>query len=329
MVRRYRLDAMIGVAGESRGRESMAKKKRKVKLEAKYVRRRFLLLLALLAVVGGGVGLLVYSLTKQEPAAEPVAALSTPAPSSSATEPEVSTTSEEASDPPEESTEEVDAVQTADWNLLLVNKLSPLPEDFTVELEAVVGDYKVDTRIREPLLRMIAEAREDGIVLMICSAHRSPEYQTTLFDNYKNNLVAGGMDEEEAVAATAIVITNPGTSEHHTGLAVDIVTPEYQVLDEGFAETPAFAWLRENAASYGFILRYPQNKEALTDIIYEPWHYRYVGTSDAAIINAYNYCLEEYIYALNTGALNDTSEEEGEESPSEDSAGEGGETADE
>ena len=90
----------------------------------------------------------------------------------------------------------------------------------------------------------------------------------------------------------------PGTSEHHTGLAADIITVDYQVLDEGFAETAAYQWLKENCTQYGFIMRYPKEKQDITGIIYEPWHYRYVGKNVAEKITANDWCLEEYIEHL-------------------------------
>ena len=101
---------------------------------------------------------------------------------------------------------------------------------------------------------------------------------------------------KEAVAAALTLVTRPGFSEHHTGLALDIVTPTYQNLDEGFAETAAFGWLDQNAAEYGFILRYPKNKESVTQINYEPWHYRYVGVEYAKAIKESGYCLEEFLW---------------------------------
>ena len=90
----------------------------------------------------------------------------------------------------------------------------------------------------------------------------------------------------------------PGTSEHHTGLALDIVTPTYQVLDYGFDTTEAFKWLYENCSKYGFILRYPKDKSDITKITYEPWHYRYVGVETAKYIMENNMCLEEYIESI-------------------------------
>lgn len=179
--------------------------------------------------------------------------------------------------------------------LLLVNKEHPLPEDFDIQLAAVQGEYRVDARILEPAQRMIADAKADGIDLLVCSAYRPVDSQTRLFNNKVSEYVSAGKTQEEAAVLTAAIIAVPGTSEHHTGLAMDIVTPSYQNLDEGFAQTAAFAWLDEHAADYGFILRYPADKQEETGIIYESWHYRYVGPEIAKEIKEKGVCLEEYL----------------------------------
>ena len=179
--------------------------------------------------------------------------------------------------------------------LLLVNSEHPLPEDFDIQLATVQGEYRVDARILEPAQKMIADAKADGIDLLVCSAYRPVDSQTRLFNNKVSEYVSAGKTEEEAVVLTSAVIAVPGTSEHHTGLAMDIVTPSYQNLDEGFAETDAFAWLDEHAADYGFILRYPADKQEETGIIYESWHYRYVGPEIAKEIKEKGLCLEEYL----------------------------------
>ena len=136
---------------------------------------------------------------------------------------------------------------------------------------------------------------EDGVELMLCSAYRSIEKQQQLFDRSQQAYMAQGMSEEEAYAKTATETAIPGTSEHQTGLAADIVTPTYQMLDAGFADTPAGQWLSEHAAEYGFVLRYPQDKQEVTGIIYESWHYRFVGKTHAKLMKESGLCLEEYL----------------------------------
>ena len=182
-----------------------------------------------------------------------------------------------------------------DWQLILVNGENWLPEKFSVRT-APVQNYKVDARVQKPALDMIAAAKEDGVGLLVCSAYRSVEKQTQLFENKIQRVINQyGYDRERAEQAAAAAVARPRTSEHHTGLALDIVTPSYQNLNDGYADTDAAKWLKANAADYGFILRYPKNKEAITGVVFEPWHYRYVGVSAAREIMSRGICLEEFL----------------------------------
>ena len=104
-----------------------------------------------------------------------------------------------------------------------------------------------------------------------------------------------GLSREEATAQAGAVVAVPGTSEHQTGLAVDLVDKSYQHLDDAQASTEVQQWLMENSWKYGFILRYPEEKSDVTGIIYEPWHYRYVGGPAAREMRELGLCLEEYI----------------------------------
>lgn len=198
-------------------------------------------------------------------------------------------------DPEPEPEPEEPSIDLDSWNLLLANVDHPLPEDWTVETAKVQGSFVMDTRVVEPMKEMIQAAADDGIELMICSSYRSVDRQTQLFQNSVQQYMNGGMSREAAEAETAKLIAIPGTSEHQSGLAADIVTPTYQNLDEGFAETAAGKWLVENAPDYGFILRYPKGKEDITKIEYESWHFRYVGVEHAKAITEQGLCLEEYL----------------------------------
>lgn len=210
------------------------------------------------------------------------------------------TPSEEEEEPTEEIPEE-DPTDT--WELLLANPSNPLPDDFEVETASVQGDFVMDERIADVMKEMIADAKEEGVDLMICSAYRSIERQQELFDAEVAVQMNNGKSKEEAEKITATMIAIPGTSEHHTGLAADIVTPTHQTLDPEFADTDAGKWLQENAAEYGFILRYPEDKQDITEIIYESWHYRYVGVDHAMAIKENGLCLEEYLEILKEGGL--------------------------
>ena len=104
-----------------------------------------------------------------------------------------------------------------------------------------------------------------------------------------------GMTYLESYKVGSMNVTVPGTSEHHLGLALDILTGGYTTMDDGFGETKAGEWLAQNAPDYGFILRYPAGKEEITGIVYEPWHFRYVGKEYAKDITEKGVCLEEYL----------------------------------
>ncbi|MBO4904774.1 MAG: M15 family metallopeptidase [Lachnospiraceae bacterium] len=182
-----------------------------------------------------------------------------------------------------------------DWHLMLVNKQNPVPEDFEVSLAKINGSMYADERIIEDIYRMMDAADADGVDLMICSAYRSYDRQRTLFNNKINKLMGQGMTYLESYKVGSMSVTVPGTSEHHLGLALDILTGSYTEMDDGFGETEAGKWLAANCADYGFILRYPEGKEEITGIIYEPWHFRYVGQQYAKDIMERGVCLEEYV----------------------------------
>ena len=178
-----------------------------------------------------------------------------------------------------------------DWQIRLVNRENPLPDDFTVELENLDASRKFDKRAIEPLKQMICDMRDQGIKnIWAQSTYRSIEYQKGLYEKSINKYLKQGKSREEAQKLTDEYINKPGTSEHHLGLAVD-----FNNVDEGFENTKAYEWLLENASDYGFILRYPKEKENITGIEYEPWHWRYVGPEHAKKMKEQNLCLEEYV----------------------------------
>ena len=181
------------------------------------------------------------------------------------------------------------------WNLILVNPWNTLPEDFDVDLTQLKNGHYVDTRAYPDLQQMMDDMRADGLSPVICSSYRTLEKQTTLFTNKVNKYISGGYSKAEAEAEAAKWVAVPGTSEHHTGLALDIVAQSYQLLDEKQADTAEQKWLMKNSYKYGFILRYPNDKTEITGIYYEPWHYRYVGKETAKEIYDAGICLEEYL----------------------------------
>lgn len=185
-----------------------------------------------------------------------------------------------------------------DWRLLLVNKSYYLPEDYNVKLKTINGNMKVDERVYNDLKQMLSDAKNEDLDLLICSSYRSTDKQKKLFNNKVKEYEKKGYNNEEAYREASYWILIPGTSEHETGLSVDIVSMEYQILDEEQENTKEQKWLIENSYKYGFVLRYPTNKKDITGINYEPWHYRYVGKENALIMKKLDVCLEEYIKLL-------------------------------
>lgn len=182
-----------------------------------------------------------------------------------------------------------------DWSLILVNKEHLIPEGYDVELGTIRGNIKSDVRIVENVLAMITAAREDGIIISICSPYRDYDRQVVLFNRKAKSYMKKGYTEEEAYEKASETVAIPGTSEHQLGLAFDFISNNYTTLDAGFAETEAGKWLKEHSWEYGFILRYPADKTHITDIEFEPWHYRYVGVKAAKEIMSEGLCLEEYV----------------------------------
>lgn len=196
--------------------------------------------------------------------------------------------------------EEEDINADNKWAMFLVNKQNPLPKDFDsiIETELVYeGDKNgyVDKRAASYAKDMLAAAKEDGIDLWVISSYRTIQYQQENFDRSVQQRMDNGMTYDDAYADTLREVAMPGESEHNAGLAMDIMSAEYTSMDDaGFENTKAFEWLDKHAAEYGFILRYPKDKESITEIIYEPWHYRFVGIYYAKEIKKSGLCLEEY-----------------------------------
>lgn len=184
------------------------------------------------------------------------------------------------------------------WNLVLVNATHFMEEGYEPELAEIEYGMMVDARIVEDLKQMLKDGRAEGMNFKIVSAYRTMKKQTNLYNNKIRRLMAEGKSEEEAKKLAGTVVAYPGTSEHQLGLAVDIVDRGYQNLTEKQANTDEAKWLKENCWKYGFILRYPLDKTEETGIIFEPWHYRYVGVEAAKEIMEQGICLEEYLDAV-------------------------------
>ena len=185
--------------------------------------------------------------------------------------------------------------ETRPWYLMLVNQSHPMEDGYVPELANIDDAHQVDARVLEPLQNMLKAASDEGYSLYVCSAYRSVDRQKELFNESMIDYVNQGMTYYEAAIETAKSIAWPGESEHATGLAMDIVSSDYAGLDEKQGETDDQKWLMEHCYEYGFILRYPKDKSEDTGIIYEPWHYRYVGVEAALAIRDQGVTLEEYL----------------------------------
>jgi len=189
----------------------------------------------------------------------------------------------------------VETIPRDEWYMVLANRSSVLPGDFTVAETATVGEAVIDARIAEALRQMVNDAAATGVKLKPTNGYRSIARQQELWDARVKTLMEGGLSQADAETKAIDYTSAPGTSDHNTGLGLDIVSEDHPAKDAGFAETAAAQWLAEHAADYGFILRYPSDKTEATGMDYEPWHYRYVGSEQAHKIKESGLCLEEYL----------------------------------
>lgn len=182
-----------------------------------------------------------------------------------------------------------------DWKLVLVNGKHKIKENYDITVTPVGYTQAIDERCYDNLKNMINDCRNAGYNPVICSSYRSHEKQVLLFENKIKDFIGQGYTRKEAKKKAGTVVALPGTSEHEIGLAVDIVDVKYQLLEENQEKTETQKWLMKNCWKYGFILRYPKDKQEITGVIYEPWHYRFVGKENAKMIMKNNLCLEEYL----------------------------------
>ena len=205
------------------------------------------------------------------------------------------------------SSESTSSTENGDLNtkfsmLLFVNPDNPLPNDYnytenliTVESKYLCGDLdQLNKEILPYAIAMMEAAWEENIDIRIKSPYRSYEIQERLYNNEVAEWKSKGFSQLDAENKAATIVARPGTSEHHTGFAID-----FNETNNSFGDSEAFQWLLNNAENYGFILRYPEDKQDITKIIYEPWHWRFVGIDIAKEINAKGLCFEEYIEEIN------------------------------
>ena len=189
------------------------------------------------------------------------------------------------------------------WNLLLVNDWNPMQEGYDeavtmkkleTKYAQVNGNQRVDARMYDDLIAMLTAGKAYNIGVQ--SSYRPYAKQKELYWRQVDKWKSKYSDPVELQTKAGEVVKRPGYSEHNTGLAVDLYGSGDTSLSPSFANTAAYKWLMEHCADYGFILRFPKGKEAITGVIYEAWHFRYVGDPDVAhrIMDA-GLCLEEYL----------------------------------
>lgn len=214
------------------------------------------------------------------------------------TEPQTEPVSEEPQAVPETKTAEkkpaaiIPITDAEKWNLAIINTKYPLPDSYAPTLSNAISgsNIQLDSRVSERYAEMYAAAKLSGCVLTPYSGYHSYALQETNYNRKVNFYVNQGISAEEASQKASAQVLPAGCSEHNAGLAMDIVS-----ASSDFINTKEYKWLCENAYNYGFILRYPEDKTAITGMNFEPWHWRYVGTQAAKEMKEKNQCLEEYL----------------------------------
>lgn len=181
----------------------------------------------------------------------------------------------------------------------LVNPWNPLDEDYETELRYIDHKQQIAAQCYDALMQMLADCTAAGHETMVVSGYRTTADQEFLYGRKVNYYLGLGYSRNAALKEAAKSVAVPGTSEHQLGLAVDIVDADVPYLEDYQADTPAQKWLLEHCYEYGFILRYPADTTGITGIIYEPWHYRYVGVEVARELQQLGITLEEYLNAVN------------------------------
>ncbi len=181
------------------------------------------------------------------------------------------------------------------WMLLLVNSSNAIPDGYApTELTELSNGQSVDKRIYPSLQSMFDDARAQGVYPVVSSGYRTAKQQQSEMDDKIQEYIDDGKSEDEARALAATYVAQVGYSEHEAGLAIDIVAKANKSDDD-----TVWVWMKEHCAEYGFILRYPEGKEGVTGMSYEPWHFRYVGVEAAQKIMGAGITLEEYLGHVN------------------------------
>lgn len=201
------------------------------------------------------------------------------------------------------------------WMYKLVNFQNPIEENYANSLTFVMlkGDLKFDQRAYKDLQAMINACRDEELSPIIVNAYRTISKQQQIFSETYTEVRRSGLNDEDAAKKTEELVENPGESEHHTGLAIDIACESHETLDKELENTAEYKWLVKNCWKYGFIQRYPSGKKDITGISYEPWHFRYVGKDAAEYITKNNITLEEFLVIIASKSNNSTDSSSGQQ----------------
>ena len=183
-----------------------------------------------------------------------------------------------------------------DARLVLVNANLPFDEEPSPTLDAAdEAGTQLEAEAAQQYRSMAEAAQADGITLTLVTGYQDADTRTAAYEAQKQTYLARHKSEEEASARAAAILPEADANEHGTGYAADILSTDYTAQDTGFADTRAYQWLTAYAAEYGFILRYPKDRQAITGVVFEPWHWRYVGVENALAIRASGLSLEEFL----------------------------------
>lgn len=190
--------------------------------------------------------------------------------------------------------EDLPDIDIASWEYLFVNPSHSIGQYAPEVVSVEEGNAYFDTRAADAFTALLQGAREAGFTPHIYCAYRSYATQESQFSNETAKYVRQGYSEADAKKAAALVVAEPGTSEHQTGLSADVVDQYYESLSVDKVDAIFMQWLHDHCAEYGFILRFPKGKETITGH-YEPWHVRYVGQAAAQFMMEHDLCMEEFV----------------------------------
>lgn len=218
--------------------------------------------------------------TESQPTAEPAAEV-TPEPAVDPDSPEGRAAAMGLPAPPD--------IDIDSWEFILANEYNSIGEYAPQGPETLEGQ-QLDERIIEPMKAMVADTRDQGLSVFLSSGYRSFADQRYLYNRKVAQYPPDGKDSNGRW-----IVLPPGTSEHQTGLACDITDVYHEFKDRSLEETAMYQYMSQHCHEFGFIVRYPADKEDVTGVMYEPWHFRYVGVEVATYITENGICLEEFV----------------------------------